>query len=173
MIQIKPATVSDWQLIQEMGRTTFYDTFAADNTEADMQQFLALHYSDEAVQRELADATASFYIIYEEEKDAGYLKLAATGTPPEGLNSGKAVEIERIYVRKDFLGKKIGQALMAFSVEEARRRDCDTIWLGVWEYNARAIAFYKKWGFEIFGTKIFLLGSDAQTDFLMQLSLKP
>jgi GNAT superfamily N-acetyltransferase len=167
MIHIKPATVYDWQLIQEMGRTTFYDTFAADNTEADMQQFLATQYNDDAVQRELVDAQASFYIAYVDEKDAGYAKLGWR-SKPDCVTGEAPIEIERIYVRKNFLGDKVGAALMQHCLDEARRRGCDTIWLGVWEHNRRAITFYERWGFVQCGAKKFVLGSDEQTDYIMQ-----
>ena len=81
------------------------------------------------------------------------------------------IEIERIYVRKEYLGKKVGGLLMKKCLELAQQKGYTLVWLGVWEHNAKAIAFYEKWGFEKFGSHAFLLGNDLQTDWLMKKNL--
>jgi ribosomal protein S18 acetylase RimI-like enzyme len=93
------------------------------------------------------------------------------GEIPAGLNSTKTIEIERIYSTQEYIGKKAGKSLMEACLDVAREQDCETIWLGVWEHNPRAIAFYEKWGFEKFGSHPFLLGTDLQTDLLMKKNL--
>jgi GNAT superfamily N-acetyltransferase len=77
----------------------------------------------------------------------------------------------RIYVEKDWLGKRVGRLLLERCLQEARGRGYGTIWLGVWEKNARAIAFYQKCGFTKCGTHVFRLGQDEQQDWIMQQSL--
>jgi ribosomal protein S18 acetylase RimI-like enzyme len=81
------------------------------------------------------------------------------------------MEIERIYAIKEYVGKGPGAELMKACINEAGKRGCERIWLGVWEKNPRAIAFYKKWGFKEISTHTFLLGNDPQRDFIMELRL--
>src|SRR5690606_2609409 len=83
----------------------------------------------------------------------------------------KGLEIERIYVLKDFHGKKVGQLLYDKAIEVAKEKKSDYIWLGVWEENPRAINFYKKNGFVEFDKHIFKLGNDEQLDIMMTLKL--
>ena len=56
---------------------------------------------------------------------------------------------------------------MRASLDAARSAGHRTIWLGVWERNARAISFYERWVFEKVGDHVFRLGSDDQTDLIM------
>jgi ribosomal protein S18 acetylase RimI-like enzyme len=72
---------------------------------------------------------------------------------------------------QEYIGKGVGRELMAAAIREAGQRGCDSVWLGVWEKNPRAIAFYKKWGFQEVGSHVFQLGDDLQTDFIMELML--
>ena len=74
----------------------------------------------------------------------------------------------RLYAGREFIGKGVGAALMRRCLDEAARLECDVIWLGVWEHNKRAQDFYRRWKFTDAGSHIFQVGSDAQTDLLMQ-----
>lgn len=82
-----------------------------------------------------------------------------------------ALEIARLYVLKDKIGTGVGKGLMISSIDIAKQKSKQVIWLGVWEKNARAIDFYTKWGFEKFGEQEFLLGNDLQNDWLMKKEL--
>ena len=166
VVQITPATARDIPLLTSLGRVTFEQTFARDNTVSDMQQYLMENFNEERITEEMADPTSSFFIAYVDEEPAGYTKVKANRIPP-GVSSTPALEIERIYARQEFLGKKIGKALMEYCLEFARNNRYEMVWLGVWEKNQRAIHFYEKWGFSVFGSHLFMLGSDAQTDLLM------
>jgi diamine N-acetyltransferase len=79
----------------------------------------------------------------------------------------KGIEIARFYVDRRWQGQGLAQALMQAVIEEAKTRQMETIWLGVWERNERAIAFYRKCGFRDTGSQPFILGSDLQTDRVM------
>ncbi len=79
-----------------------------------------------------------------------------------------AVEIERIYVLRECQGAGVGQQLRNNALDVARSLGARTVWLGVWEHNSRAIAFYRRNGFEEFGEHLFMPGSDEQRDVLMR-----
>lgn len=100
----------------------------------------------------------------------GYARLME-GAPAAGITGLHPIEIVRIYARKEWIGHGVGAALMRACLSEAEKRGCDTLWLGVWERNLRAHAFYRKWGFAEAGTQTFQLGDELQNDFLMQRSI--
>lgn len=170
-IKIKKITLDDIDQLQKIGRQTFYETFSDGNTEENMTKYLYEGFSSEKLMTELKDNNAEFFFATLDEKVIGYLKLNFGQSQTE-LQDDKGLEIERIYVLKDFHGKSVGQLLYDKAIEVARQRNSDFVWLGVWEGNPRAINFYKKNGFVEFDKHIFKLGDDEQTDIMMKLKLK-
>ncbi|WPC12015.1 GNAT family N-acetyltransferase [Riemerella anatipestifer] len=156
--------------MQEVSKTTFYETFAADNTPENMQKYLDESFSVKCLREELLDEFSEFYFARVNGELAGYLKLNFGASQTE-LKDSKAIEIERIYVLKAFQGKRVGQALYEYALQVARDRGVDYIWLGVWEQNHKAIRFYEKNGFVAFDKHLFVLGDDLQTDIMMKLKL--
>ncbi len=164
---LRHATVADATLLRELGMSTFYDTFSPYNTAEDMALYLAQNFSPEQVLKDLEEPDSIFLLAHDGVTPAGYAKIRSSGVPA-GLVAASPLEIERIYVAKPYLGKPVGKVLMEACLRHAAQHNRDVIWLGVWEENPRAIAFYKKWGFETFGAHAFLLGTDLQNDLLMQ-----
>ncbi|HNR08741.1 MAG TPA: GNAT family N-acetyltransferase [Saprospiraceae bacterium] len=169
-VQVQKVTLNDIQQLQEIGRKTFYETFAGSNTKEDMQKYLDESFSETKLTEELTDQNSEFYFAKIEDKIIGYLKVNFGASQTE-LKDNKALEIERIYVPKEFHGKKVGQILYDKAIEIAEQHNSDYVWLGVWEENPRAINFYKKNGFVEFDKHIFKLGNDEQTDIMMKLKL--
>tara|TARA_R110002012_G_scaffold317626_1_gene534460 strand:+ start:5674 stop:6198 length:525 start_codon:yes stop_codon:yes gene_type:complete len=169
-MKITRITTNEIDQLQKIGRQTFYETFSTGNTQENMQKYLDERFSIEKLTAELNDKNAIFYFAQLENKIVGYLKINFGDSQTE-LKDDKSLEIERIYVLKEFQGKKIGQILYDKAIEIAKQKDADYIWLGVWEENPRAIKFYKKNGFIEFDKHIFKLGNDEQTDIMMKLKL--
>ena len=142
-IDIEKITLDDLEQLQEIGRQTFFETFSESNTEENMQSYLEEGFSTEKIKTELNDVNAAFYFAKIDEKIIGYLKLNFGQSQTE-LKDEKALEIERIYVLKEFHGKKVGQILYDKAIEIANHKKTDYVWLGVWVKNPRAINFYKK-----------------------------
>ncbi|MEX1301581.1 MAG: GNAT family N-acetyltransferase, partial [Desulfotignum sp.] len=94
------------------------------------------------------------------------------GTSQTESKAENTLEIERIYVLKEFHGKTVGQQLYEKAMEIAKEKSVTYVWLGVWEKNSKAIRFYEKNGFKAFDTHIFRLGNDKQTDILMKHQMK-
>ena len=169
-IYIKRVTLSDIDQLQNIGKQTFSETFSAGNTEENMKRYLEEGFSIEKLTAELNDKDSEFYFAALDNRVIGYLKLNFGQSQTE-LKDDKAIEIERIYVLKEFHGKKVGQLLYEKAMQIAKLTNADYVWLGVWEENPRAISFYKKNGFIEFGKHIFKLGNDEQTDIMMKLKL--
>jgi ribosomal protein S18 acetylase RimI-like enzyme len=169
-IEIKQVAINDIDILQKIGKQTFFETFSAGNTAENMKQYLEEGFSIEKLTTELNDHNAEFYFATLEGIVVGYLKINFGQSQTE-LKDEKAIEIERIYVLKDYHGKSVGQMLYEKAIQISRQKSADYIWLGVWEENPRAIRFYKKNGFIEFDKHIFKLGNDEQTDIMMKLKL--
>lgn len=169
-IIIKPVTISDLSQLQKISKQTFFDTFSAVNTPENMAKYLEENLSVEKLTAELNDEHSEFYFALLDNIIIGYLKLNF-GKAQTELKDSKSLEIERIYVLKEFHGKKVGQLLYEKAMEVARKKNADYVWLGVWEENHRALNFYRKNGFAEFDKHIFRLGDDEQTDIMMKLPL--
>lgn len=169
-MNIRYGTTEDAKMLSELGAKTFYDTFAKDNTPENMEAYLKRSFSPEIQFHELSQPDVIFLIVEFEETPIGYAQLILN-SKDDVIKGTRPLEIRRIYASQEYLGKGIGRELMQATISEARQRDCDCIWLGVWEKNQRAIEFYKKWGFREAGTHLFSVGDDPQNDFVMELEL--
>lgn len=170
VVTIRRGTVGDAALLSELGARTFSETFAADNTSEDMAAYVATSFSVAQQTAELEDSASTFLIAEVDGRAAGYAKLH-DGEPEKSVEGPKPVELVRLYVSRDWLGRGIGEQLMRACIDEARQAGHETIWLGVWERNARAQAFYRKWNFRTVGEHVFRLGSDHQRDLVMERTL--
>lgn len=157
--------------LQKIGKQTFFETFAASNTEENMQSYLNEGFTTEKLTAELTNQNSEFYFAQYGNEIIGYLKINVGDAQTE-LKDTTTLEIERIYVLKEFHGKSVGQLLYEQAIQVANGKNVDSVWLGVWEENPRAIHFYKKNGFVEFDKHIFKLGDEEQTDIMMKLQLK-
>ena len=167
---IRRGTVEDAELLSELGARTFSDTFAVDNTAEDMAEYIATSFNVAQQTAELEDHASTFLIAEADGRAAGYAMLR-DGEPEEGVEGANPVELVRLYVSREWLGRGLGQELMRACLDEARQAGHETIWLGVWERNERAQAFYRKWNFRPVGEHMFQLGADLQRDILMERPL--
>ena len=169
-LTIRRANREDASLLADLGARTFAQTFATDNTPEDIAAYIATCFNLAQQTAELADPASIFFIAEVEGVAAGYAKLHM-GEPEKGVGGAKPVELVRLYVSREWLGRGVGEALMRTCVNDARQAGHKTIWLGVWERNDRAQAFYRKWNFRAVGEHVFHLGSDRQRDILMERAL--
>ncbi|MDR6763497.1 ribosomal protein S18 acetylase RimI-like enzyme [Flavobacterium sp. 2755] len=169
-IHINEITLDDIDQLQKIGRQTFYETFSEYNSEENMQSYLDEKFSKEKLTEELRNKNSQFYFAVLDNNAIGYLKINFGESQTE-LQDEKSLEIERIYVSKEFHEKKVGQLLYEKAIQTAQEKNADYVWLGVWEENHRALSFYKKNGFLEFYKHIFKLGNDEQTDIMMKLKL--
>ena len=167
---VRRASIEDAQLLAGLGARTFAETFAKDNSPEDMAAYLAAAFNVERLAAELNEPLSVFFIAEVDGSAAGYAKLHG-GEVSGGVEGERPVELVRLYVLQEWLGRGVGQALMRRCLDEAREMGFRTLWLGVWERNNRALAFYRKWNFYEVGEHIFQLGSDAQRDIVMQRAI--
>ncbi|HYC27218.1 MAG TPA: GNAT family N-acetyltransferase [Chitinophagaceae bacterium] len=169
-IEIRMATPEDAPMIAELSRSTFYDTFASQNTQENMDKFMNEQFTFDALVQEVHSPENIFIIAESGNEVAGYARMRES-EPPPSLNELPSIEIARIYALQSMIGKGVGNALMKRCVEIAFEMGKRVVWLGVWEKNQRAIQFYNRWGFEKFDEHDFVLGNDVQRDWLMRKTL--
>jgi len=166
-VSIHAATIADATAIAELSRKTFYDTFASFNTDENMKLFMETTYERNRLMDEVSNPDFHFAIARIDNLPVGYVKMIIKA-PREEMPDQLCIEIGRIYTLQHIVGKGVGAKLIDYCLDFAKQQQQDWIWLGVWERNDRALAFYKKWGFEKFAEHGFLLGTDLQNDFLLK-----
>lgn len=170
-IKIKKAGIKDVNMLQKISKHTTLETFADVSKEENMKKYLEQSFSIEKLTEELNNPESEFYLAYSQNEVIGYLKIN-TGNAQKELQDSRAVELERIYVYKKFHGKNVGQMLFNTAMKIAKQRKAEYIWLGVWEFNHKAMRFYMKNGFVRFGEHKFIFGDEEVTDLMMKLVLE-
>jgi ribosomal protein S18 acetylase RimI-like enzyme len=169
-IIIRPATETDAELIADISRQTFYDSFVEYNTKENMDKFMNEQFTREKLIEEITQPWHAFFLAFLNDEPVGYVKLRDSSVPLK-LHGQSCLEIARIYSVQKTIGRGVGKKLMQTCHDIAKQKGKKILWLGVWEANQRAIDFYTKWGFEKFGDQKFVLGDDIQTDWLMKKSI--
>lgn len=165
-LEITACQPEDLEVLKMVGIETFNDTFAAQNTVENMQQYLERAYADEKLLEELRNKDSFFYFLKDQGEILGYIKLNIEQAQTEKI-AENSLEVERIYIRKAHFRKGYGKQLLQFAQEKANDFGKTTLWLGVWEYNFNAQSFYKKMGFNRIGEHSFVMGDDEQIDFIL------
>lgn len=170
-VQIRKAKPADYKIVTQIGYDTFYETWKAYNTPEDMDTYLKKAFDPSVILKDLENPTNTFLIASIDENAIGYAKIRRDRTYDEFKND-PAIEIERVYVFKEYQSKKVGKMLMDECLKIAIEENFVWIWLGVNIDNHKAINFYKAYGFTIFGEKGFQLGDAVDTDYLMKKEIK-
>lgn len=170
-IRITRCTPEDLLTLQDISCVTFYETFKEQNSTENMSAYLERAFNLGQLEKELSNASSEFYFTYFNNELAGYLKVNINDAQSEDMGS-EALEIERIYIRSDFQKHGLGKYLFNKAVDIAQEHNKSKIWLGVWEKNENAIAFYQRMGFVESGSHSFYMGDEEQIDIIMALDIQ-
>ena len=169
-VVVRPAGPADAAWLAALAGRTFRETYSAENTPENMERYVSEHFGSARQEAELRDPRMSTLVAEVDGRAAGYAQLARS-VPPAPVTAPGPLEVVRFYVDRPWHGQGVAQTLMAAAVATARAAGAGTLWLGVWERNERAIAFYRKSGFADVGTQTFVLGIDHQRDLVLARSL--
>jgi len=171
-ISVRTATTTDAAPLAQFAARTFAETFGQGSSEADMALHLASTYSADCQRAEIADPEVAVLLVEADGLLIGYAQVRVE-TPPPCVQSATPVELWRFYVDRPWQGRGVAQLLMRAVIESARERAADAIWLSVWEHNARAQSFYARCGYRQVGMTAFVVGTDVQSDWVMQRAVTP
>ncbi|HGH7174117.1 TPA: GNAT family N-acetyltransferase [Bacillus wiedmannii] len=170
-INIKKCTLEDLHTLQKISCETFDETFKHQNSSENMNAYLEKAFNLTQLEKELVNLSSQFYFVYFNNEVAGYVKVNTNDAQSEEMGD-ESLEIERIYIKSTFQKHRLGKHLLNRAIEIAIEHNKKKIWLGVWEKNENAIAFYKKMGFVQVGAHSFYMGDEEQIDFIMTKTLK-
>jgi ribosomal protein S18 acetylase RimI-like enzyme len=168
---VRAATIADAPRLSRLGAATFRETFERENTSENMARYLAEAFTPDRQAAEITDPAGTLLLAENrgmsgDAELVGYVHLVS-GAAPAAVQGPVPLELKRLYVARAWHGQGVAQALMNAALDAARGRGAQTLWLGVWERNPRAVAFYRKYGFTRVGEHTFVLGADVQTDWLL------
>lgn len=169
-INIEKCTLEDSRKLQEISYETFNETFKHQNSPENMNAYLEGAFDLKQLAKELSNIWSQFFFVYFNNEVAGYLKINTNDAQSEEMGD-ESLEIERIYIKNKFQKHGLGKYLLNKAIEIAMERNKNKIWLGVWEKNENAIAFYKKMGFVQTGAHSFYMGDEEQMDLIMTKTL--
>lgn len=171
-VKIRYATAEDAELLANLGRETFHDGFAGNPLmpQEDLRIYLDSAFTVSQLTAELNDANTIFLLADINGEAVGYAKLDC-GVTTTGVSGENPIKLKRLYNKQNFIGCGIGKSLMQSCLDEAKKRDHDTIWLTVWKHNEIAQNFYQKWNFTECGKFDFQLGGTTFLDIVMQRSV--
>ncbi|WP_026894225.1 GNAT family N-acetyltransferase [Clostridiisalibacter paucivorans] len=165
-INIKKCNVEDLPKLLEISYETFNETFKKQNSPENIKAYLERAFNLKQLEKELSNISSQFFFVYLNNEVAGYLKININDAQSEEM-SDESLEIERIYIKRKFQKHGLGMYLLNKAIEIAMEFNKKKIWLGVWEKNENAIAFYEKMGFVQTGSHSFYMGNEEQVDFIM------
>lgn len=169
-IMIKSCTLEDLNELQEVSYETFNETFAHQNSQENMKAYLEKAFNLKQLEKELSNVSSQFFFVYFKNEIAGYLKLNCNHAQTEDMGD-ESIEIERIYVKKQFQKHGLGKYLINMAIDIALQSQKNKIWLGVWEKNENAISFYEKMRFIQSSVHSFYMGDEEQVDYIMTKNL--
>lgn len=170
-MDVRVAKPGDAERLADLARRTFIATFAEFNTPDNMSLYVDAAFAVDRIRSELEDSASTFIWAEQTGIPAGYAKLRR-GTIRGCVTGPKPVELERMYAETDKIGAGVGKTLLHTAIKIAQAEGYQSLWLGVWEFNERAIEFYRRQGFVDVGEQDFMLGRDRQTDIIMQLDMR-
>ncbi len=169
-IVFRKASLDDLAEVMSLAITTFTATYESDNDPKDFKKYLDSHFNEELISEQLVNPKVHYYLAFLDKSCIGYFKLNETPFQTETVE-GDCIELERIYLLKTHQKRGFGLELITKAKEIAVAKEVDYLWLGVWEKNPIAVAFYRRNGFSIFDTHIFMIGYEKQVDYLMKIDL--
>lgn len=156
MTTIQKAGEKDLELLAGIGGRTFVESHGSSASDADINEYIKNKYSEEALKEELVNPENIYHIIYQDNQPAGYSKIVYN-SPHSNIPAKNVTKLDRIYLLKEFYGRKLGYDLFSYNIELSQNNDQSGMWLFVWKENLRAVNFYLKTGFEIIGSHDFKL----------------
>ena len=168
---VRHATADDLDELVSLARRSFFDAYSETDDHAVIDAYCARNFTRERFVSILADPRSKVLVAdHGQGGFAGYAQVASS-SPPPCVRCAQPIELVRLYLAREWIGRGVGAVLMRAAIDEARRLGGSTLWLGVYERNPRAIAFYERFGMHVVGTKPWEWGGEIFQDPVMERAI--
>lgn len=167
-IAYRDATGADAAELAAFAERTFTETFGHLYPPEDLTAYVGAKYRVDVIAAEIADPETRYVLALRDGVMVGYSKLGLVDMDVDAMD---ALELHRLYVDTSVKGAGVAKALMDDGLAWARGKGARVMYLSVWENNARAQAFYRRYGFEHVKEHKFMVGRVADRDFIWRLVL--
>jgi diamine N-acetyltransferase len=167
----RQADVRDAAALATFADRVFVSSFERQVPRAELVAVAGKRFSPEREETDIANPASTIFLALDQDV-AGYAQVVVGNRPKCELVADAPAELKRIYVDEAWHGRGVAQSLLALIESRAREQQCDVLWLGVWEENARGIAFYEKQGFRLIGSAAFAVGNLFLVHNYMSMSLR-
>jgi diamine N-acetyltransferase len=169
---IHPATAEDAAPLAAFAAQAFTDTYRELSDAQEIADYVAEHFRPGIMAGVIGDPACSTLLLRVGGELAGYAILKAEPAPA-CVTQRLPLKLWRLYLGAGFIGQGLGARLMAAVHAEARRRGAQTLWLGVYDRNLRAVRFYERFGFAKVGGQEFLFGGQIYIDPVYAAAVRP
>ena len=176
---IRAAEPGDAEQLADLGAKLFRQAYGVTHPEPTLSEYVASSFAIARVAQTLDDPGSTILVVSTNSSLIGYAELhegpptASTTVLARQLPGAAPMEIVRFYVDQRWHGHGVAHDLMRASEERARVRSCDALWLQAWTRADRALRFYRKAGFDVYGTAVFNFGARADSDLILARGLTP
>jgi len=170
-IEFRKPVVKDAELLSMLAEETFRKAYDSEMHAGDIETYIHDNFYVARQQQEISDPKADILITFIQDRQVGYSMIRLNALP-DCVNINSAVELKRFYLLPEAKGTGVADSQMQATLKNAKRKNYKAVWLGCWENNARAIAFYERWNFKPVGHQNFLVGSDLQKDIVFLRKLE-
>jgi hypothetical protein len=168
---IRRAVPADAPALGRMGERSFRETFD-DVPESELVPWLERTFGAPALAPQLDPAGDTEIAVAEDAgRIVGFVKLTPL-TLPRFAPDASPLELKQLYVLKGWQGAGVADALTSWLIDRARARNADALYLSVYEHNARALAFYRRYAFRQVGTHPFVIGAHVDIDPVLRADLR-
>lgn len=157
MTKIYKAEIEDIHTIAELAEVIWTEHFTPIIGSEQVRYMLEHFQSYDAIMNAVTNDGYVYYTAYYDNAMCGYC-----GIRPDSNNNTNEIFLSKLYLHKDYRGKKIARAFFERILTDYP--NCDRIWLTVNKHNEHTIAVYKKMGFEIIDEKCADIGNGFYMD---------
>jgi len=168
---LRRAGPEDAAILAELGRDSFVAAFGHLYAASDLAAFLAAHKTPQAYARYLANPRCRICLAEDERGAAGFCIIVEPSEFAAHSDARRPVALSQLYCAPGRSGEGTGAALMDWALQEAEAMGADAVQLSVWAGNDGAQRFYARRGFAKIADIDFMVGSQRDDEFLLELRL--
>jgi len=160
---IRLATLDDVPVLCALGAATFRQTYRAISDPREVDEYADEHFTPVRVAAWFREPCARTLLAVAGGAPAGYAHLRRARVPA-CVADREAIELSRLYLLGSAQGGGLGSTMMATALAQAAELEARSVWLGAYDRNVRALAFYARHGFVQVGTHEFEFGGRTYAD---------